>query len=486
MIGILPKKRSLAARQLASVFLLNVLFFIPGCATVPITGRSQVNVIPDAQLVSAADQTFSRFMGLVNQKNLVMSGFESPRAASTVAAIRRVSDRIIDAAGLRGRYKWETVVVKAKEPNAFVMPNGKIVVFTGLLPVAKTEAGLAAVIAHEVSHVVARHQAERVSQMLLAKVVLTAADIALATSRPEYGPVVGAALGLGAQYGVLLPFSREHESEADHIGLFYMAKAGYDPSEAIGLWERMEAAGGSGPWEFISTHPSPATRRSQLRDWLPEAKLYYADRTRPLPTDLTEVQAARAEHASKMALAPIGPQPLYQTGFWYRSNASNRTTPVTYRFVRREACAAGECMVIEGDSGVVGVYTPNFEIVEVRNPNGSWLRFSPPLRLIRWPVRVGDTWSGVITIEQSSGRRQSGQMKADVLGYEEVKVPAGTFLAFKIIVSLGGIRYQEIWYAPETRTFVRAITYDRGGGQVISELIDYQRSNEPVGPIKPD
>src|SRR5439155_11200007 len=218
--------------------------------------------------------------------HLRLSSSESPQASTLILSAERVSQRIIDAAGLGSRYPWETVLVKVREQNAFVTPSGKVVVFTGLFPVAKTEAGLAAVIGHEVAHVVARHQAERMSQALLAQMALTAADVALATSNSKYRPVIGAALGLGAQYGVLLPFSREHESEADHIGQFYMAKAGYDPSEAVGLWERMEAAGGSGPWEFLSTHPSPATRRAQLREWLSEAKLYYADSSRPLPANL--------------------------------------------------------------------------------------------------------------------------------------------------------------------------------------------------------
>jgi metalloendopeptidase OMA1, mitochondrial len=201
----------------------------------------------DQQLVDSADQSFSKFMKFVHEKNATLSSSESPEAAATITFVNRVSERIIDAAGVRGRYEWETVVVKSRKANAFVMPNGKIVIFTGLLPVAKTEAGLAAVIGHEVGHVVARHQAERMSEALMAQIALTAADVALGVSNPKYRPAIGAALGLGALYGVLLPFSRQHESEADHLGLFYMAKAGYDPSEAIGLWQRMEAAGGSGP-----------------------------------------------------------------------------------------------------------------------------------------------------------------------------------------------------------------------------------------------
>jgi len=443
-------------------------------------------MISDQQLATAANQSFSQFMGLVNRKNAMMSSSESPQAAATLASVNRVSERIVDAAGLRGRYRWQTVVVKSREANAFVMPNGKIVVFTGLLPVAKTEAGLAAVIGHEVAHVVARHQAERMSQALLAQMALTAADVALATSNSKYRPVIGAALGLGAQYGVLLPFSREHESEADHIGQFYMAKAGYDPSEAVALWERMEAAGGSGPWEFLSTHPSPATRRAQLREWLSEAKLYYADSSRPLPANLAEVRTARADLAARTALAPIATRPSLQPGFWYRFKASNRSGPVTYRLERKEPCPTGECMVVKADTGTVNIYTADYEPVEARNPDGSWIRFSPPLRSVRWPLRVGDSWSEAITIEQSSGRKQTGQLKVDVVGYESVAVGAGPFMAFKIVMSLGGRRYREAWYAPETRTFVRGITYDAQGGQVVYDLVDYQKSDEPAGAISSD
>jgi predicted Zn-dependent protease len=274
-------------------------------------------MVSNEDLAAAANDNFARLMSVAREKNAVLESSESPRAAATVDVVNRVSDRIIDAAGLRHQYNWQVVVVKAPEANAFVMPNGRIVVFTGLLPVVKTEAGLAAVIGHEVGHVVARHQAERVSQVLLAQLALTAAEVALATSNSKYGPAIGAALGLGAQYGILLPFSRVHESEADHIGLFYMAKAGYDPSEAIPLWERMEAAGGSGPWEYLSTHPSPGTRRDQIRAWLPGVMPFYADQARPLPQNLAEVQRIRTEEAPKAALAPAPTvsRPVVDPGF---------------------------------------------------------------------------------------------------------------------------------------------------------------------------
>jgi len=293
--------------------ILGVLFVaitLGACATVPITGRSQLNMVADQQVVSSADQFFSKFMQFVHEKNARLSSSESPQASAWISSVNRVSERIIDAAGVRGRYQWEAVVVKSRVVNAFAIPNGKIVVFTGLLPVAETDAGLAAIIGHEVAHVVARHGAERMSQALMAQIVLDTANIALAIKNPRYQPAIGAALGLGAHFGVLLPFSRLHESEADLLGLFYMAKAGYDPAEAIGVWQRMEArAGGSGRWEYLSTHPSPATRRSQLNAWLPEAKLYYTDTSRPLPSSLAEVRTVRTS-------APIPQPPTTRSMLW--------------------------------------------------------------------------------------------------------------------------------------------------------------------------
>jgi predicted Zn-dependent protease len=143
-----------------------LLLLLIGCATVPITGRSQINMISDEVLVALANESFSQFMALVSNRGMVLSPSETPEATEILTTVNHVSQRIIDASDLRGHLNWETVVVKSKEINAFVMPNGKIIVFTGLLPVAKSEAGLAAVISHEIAHVVAHHQAERVSQIV--------------------------------------------------------------------------------------------------------------------------------------------------------------------------------------------------------------------------------------------------------------------------------------------------------------------------------
>jgi metalloendopeptidase OMA1, mitochondrial len=469
---------------LLSLLFVSVLWLVTGCSTVPITGRTQLNMVSDRLLVDAADREFSGFMSLANGKSAILSPSESPQAAAAVGTVGRVSERIVEAAGLRGRYNWETVVVKSNVPNAFVMPNGKIVVFTGLLSVAKTEGGLAAVLGHEVAHVVARHQAERVSQVLLAQLTLAAADAALAASNSKYRPVIGAAIGLGAHFGVLLPFSRAHESEADHIGLLLMAKAGYDPTEAVGLWQRMETAGGSGPWELLSTHPSDRTRVSQIQRWLPEAALLYTDSSRPLPSNLADLRAVTAERANRVALAPIASQPAFQPGFWFQSQSTNRATPTTTQFTRREPCPSGECLVFETDAGATNVYTSDLGLIKATNPSGAWIRFTPPLRSYKWPLAVGDSWSASVLVEESSGRSQTTEMKAHVVAYESTTVPSGSFMAYRVIVSLGGRRFRQVWYAPETRTVVKGIVYDAQGRETTSELVSYQKTDEPIDPLK--
>lgn len=359
------------------------------------------------------------------------------------------------------------------------MPHGAIVVFTGLLAITQNEAQLAAVISHEVAHVVARHQAERLSPVLAGQVALSLVDVALMNSK--FRPLIGAALGLGINYALLLPYSREHESEADHLGLFYMAKAGYDPSEAIAFWERMEASGHHGPLEFLSTHPSPETRRVQIQGWLPEAMLYFADRSRPLPASLAEVQKTIRERSRTSALAPLGLRPFFEPGFWSRAQISNRATPTTYRLASLQPCAAGECFFYTTDAGEKLLLTPDHHLVEAVTPDGSWLRFDPPLASFHWPLRVGDTWSSVSILETLAGGKREVRVKGDVVAYESVTVPAGSFMAFRVILSLNGTRFQESWWAPETRTGVRGIVPDGRGGHIITELVDYQKSADPAG-----
>jgi predicted Zn-dependent protease len=185
--------------------------------------------------------------------------------------IKRVGQRIANVVD-RSDYDWEFRVIDKPEANAFALPGGKVAVYTGILRYTQDDTGLATVLGHEIAHVLARHGGERVSQTLLAQIGLAALQAGMRNSDPTIMQGIGLAYGLGVQ----LPFGRSQESEADHIGLVLMAKAGYDPREAIDFWERMSRGkDGQGPPEFLSTHPSGETRREQIQEWLPEALHYY-------------------------------------------------------------------------------------------------------------------------------------------------------------------------------------------------------------------
>lgn len=454
---------------------------LTGCGTVPLTGRTQINIISDQDLVTSSSATFAKFYSDASSKNAILKASDYPKAASTLASVERVSNKIIDAAGLRGKYNWEIVVIKSKNANAFVMPGGKIVVFTGILPIAKNDAGLAAIIGHEVAHVVAQHAAERLSQSLLVQAALSITDVALAAKNPKYQPSISAALGLGAQYGMLLPFSRDHESEADHIGLIYMAKAGFDPNEAIGVWERMEKTSGTGPWELMSTHPSNLTRQANLRSWQSEANLFYADRARALPTNLASLRAAQDAHSRKVVTSPSAFAPTLAPGFWYVVNTPRRSISTTWRISKKYPCSAGECLSMVGSNGATTTLTNQLAVVKVENADGTWSQFSPPVRQLNFPLSLGLSWSDIVTVEHSMGKKQQLNLKFDVVSYEPVTVNAGSFMAYKIVRSSNGVRNRELWYAPETATFVKAITVDANGIESVSELSDYQKTADLGG-----
>ena len=206
----------------------------------------------------------------------VLSQSETITSGPEFDLVARVAKRLAGATGEAAKdFKWQVSVVRSPQANAFCLPGGKIVVFTGILPYAKTEAGLAAVMGHEMAHAVARHGSQRLLRTSMAQTLMMGASFSMSDMDPQQRHAVMAALGAGAQYGVLLPFSREHETEADEMGLLYMARAGYDPREAIGFWERMSSAGGGQPPEFASTHPSHGTRIEHLRAFLPKALAEY-------------------------------------------------------------------------------------------------------------------------------------------------------------------------------------------------------------------
>jgi predicted Zn-dependent protease len=258
-----------------------------GCETNPYTGRSQLLMTSVDQEMQMGAQAY----GQVKHDPKIHQS-QDPRE---VEPVRRVAARIIEAAKrskyaeMAKQFQWEVTVIKDdKTMNAFALPGGKIAVYTGIFPVAKTEAGLAAVLGHEVTHALARHGAERMSQGQLTNAALQVLEAAAgaAGGNAMLGQVTMAALGAGAQVGVLLPFSRKHESEADYIGILLAVDAGYDPRESVHLWERMEQmSGGKGPAEFLSTHPGHETRIEQLKKWMPEAMAIYQAK-QPVPVVL--------------------------------------------------------------------------------------------------------------------------------------------------------------------------------------------------------
>lgn len=247
-----------------------------GCSQVGITGRSQLDLVPDSIINSMSLQQYNQFIS------------ENPVSTDTAQSemVKRVGRRIVEAVDAFCRehsepnpfagYRWEFNLVEDDAVNAFAMPGGKVVVYTGLLPVAQSETGLAVVMGHEIAHVFARHGAERMSQGLLVQMGGVAINEALREKPEATRNLFATSYGLGAQVGLLLPYSRLHESEADRLGLIFMALAGYDPHEAVGFWQRMAAQkSGPRPPEILSTHPADDTRIRNIQDHLPEAMEYY-------------------------------------------------------------------------------------------------------------------------------------------------------------------------------------------------------------------
>jgi len=202
----------------------------------------------------------------------VLAQSETVDGGPELEMIKRVASRLARATGKAGAdFDWQVSLIRSSQVNAFCLPGGKIVVYNGILPVTQNEPSLATVLGHEMAHATSRHGSQRVLQQNLAQTALTGVAMSLSDMDYDKQRAIMGALGAGAQFGVLTPFSRQHESEADAIGLHYMARAGYDPRESIGFWQRMERAGGAQPPEFLSSHPSHGTRIEQLQAEIPRA-----------------------------------------------------------------------------------------------------------------------------------------------------------------------------------------------------------------------
>lgn len=250
--------------------------FALSCSTVPLTGRKQLSIIPSSQMLSMSYQEYGDFL----KTNKLSTNQQQAQMVKGVGGrIQKAVEQYLTQKGLADRlqgYQWEFNLVESKDVNAWCMPGGKVVVYTGIMPVVQTETGLAVVMGHEIAHAIAEHGGERMSQELIAQVGGIALDVALSKQPEKTKSLWMTVYSVGAQYGALLPYSRLHESEADHLGLIFMAIAGYDPNESLNFWVRMsQQAGGQAPPEILSTHPSDQTRIDDLKKELPEAIQYY-------------------------------------------------------------------------------------------------------------------------------------------------------------------------------------------------------------------
>jgi predicted Zn-dependent protease len=249
---------------------------VTACSTVPVTGRAQLNMIPGSSMMSMSLQQYDQFL---KEHKLSSNKQQTELVRRVGLRISQAVERYLIANGMQDQvtsYQWEFNLVEDPQVNAWCMPGGKVVVYTGLLPVAMDETGLAVVMGHEIAHAVAEHGNERMSQELLVKGGGVALSTALATRPAETQLLWMSVYGVGAEYGALLPYGRLHESEADHLGLVFMTMAGYNPQAALSFWERMAAKkNGQATPEFLSTHPSDDTRINNIKKLIPEVQKQY-------------------------------------------------------------------------------------------------------------------------------------------------------------------------------------------------------------------
>lgn len=246
---------------------LSVTMLTGSCAKNPVSGKKSFLITSAADENAQGDQAYQEIL----KKEKVITGTAQSKMVEEIGAK-------IAAVANQPDFKWEFKTIESEEPNAFCLPGGKVAIYTGIFKYAKNEAGLATVMGHEIGHALARHGGQRMSQAIATNVLMAGvAVVGLGSMEPEKRNMVMSLLGVGATVGVLLPFSRSHETEADEIGLKLMAKAGYDPAESVNFWDRFsQASGGKGPPAFLSTHPSSEKRRDRLKEMLPEVSADYA------------------------------------------------------------------------------------------------------------------------------------------------------------------------------------------------------------------
>jgi predicted Zn-dependent protease len=257
----------------AAIITSSLLFI--SCSTVPLTGRSQLNMIPSSEMLAMSFQQYDQFL---KENKLSTNQAEVDMVKRVGINIQQAVEQFLSDNNLTSRlngYNWDFNLIEDEQVNAWCMPGGKVVVYTGILPVTQDELGLAVVMGHEIAHAIAEHGNERMSQQLLQQVGAIGLMVAMKDEPAQTQAIWLSVYGVGTTVGIMLPYSRTHESEADHLGLIFMAMAGYDPHAAVDFWTRMAGKGGGSPPEFLSTHPSHETRISDLNKWIPEAMKYY-------------------------------------------------------------------------------------------------------------------------------------------------------------------------------------------------------------------
>ncbi len=258
------------------ILLIILSAFLFSCGTVPVTGRRQLNFIPSNKMLSMSFQQYKEFM----ETNKVSPNIRKTQMVKRVGQkIQKAVEQYLSENNMSAKlkdYSWEFNLIDSPELNAWAMPGGKVVVYSGILAATRDETGLAVVMGHEIAHAIAEHGRERMSQQLIAQMGNAALSAATQNSPEQTKQMWMSVFGAGAQYGALLPFGRLQESEADHLGLIFMAMAGYDPNEAVDFWSRMsKMQEGQAPPEFMSTHPSDETRIRKINQTIPEAMKYY-------------------------------------------------------------------------------------------------------------------------------------------------------------------------------------------------------------------
>lgn len=282
-----------------TVALLLSLLVLAACETVPITGRQQINLYGDQELSTMAAR---EYRDIIRESTVIRTGAKAQQVQKVGTKIKDAVTQYFRQNGEEARisgYRWEFNLLDEDEVNAFCLPGGKVAIYSGIMDVTQSEAGLAVVVGHEVAHAIANHGNERMSQSLLLEVTGAALSIALAGDDPAAQEVFSMAFGIGTSLAVALPFSRMHESEADRLGLIFMAMAGYDPHEAPRFWARMAAANDNdGTPEFLSTHPSDQTRIADLQSEIAEAMRHHRGGSGAVASSRPERKAPEEDRAS--------------------------------------------------------------------------------------------------------------------------------------------------------------------------------------------